>query len=453
MPIRDLFLFGVLTVLIFTVPRRPFIGVLAWALFGVMYPHRLTYGPAYNFPFSQAIAVLTLVGVLMTREHRQPKGGAAAAVLFAFLASSAFATLFAFNPAPALAYLDNVAKVFMMTFVMLLLMHKREQVEALLWCLVVAMGFYGTKGGLFTLLTGGNHMVMGPPDSPMEGNNSLGVGTVIIIPVMYYLWQVSKHRLVRAGLLIAMPLCAVSVLGSYSRGAFLAIFAMGTLLWWRGRHKLILAVGAAAFVWFAIPFMPDKWTDRMHTLQTYEGDLSAMQRLWAWETAYNIAKDRFPLGGGFEYQSLETSARYSPNPDYFHVAHSIYFQVLGSLGFIGLFIYLVFWWLVWRQAVWLRAHCRGRPELQWAFGLASIVQVSLAGYFVGGAFLDIAFWDLPYYLYAALAAVKYAVIHGEEQAPAESLDPAPYWAGNEAALAPGNQTANELPRRQLKARD
>src|SRR4029079_11642002 len=145
-----------------------------------MYPHRLSWGPAYHFPFSLVIALLTLVGLIFTKEHRQPKGGAAAAVLCVFLAWSAFVTLFAFNPEPALEYLNRVAKVFLMTLVLLLLLHKREPVEALLWWFVVALGFYGTQGRLFTLLTGGNFMVNGPPDSAMEGNNSLGVGTVII---------------------------------------------------------------------------------------------------------------------------------------------------------------------------------------------------------------------------------------------------------------------------------
>jgi probable O-glycosylation ligase (exosortase A-associated) len=414
--LRDIFLFGVLAVLIVTVPRRPFIGALAWVVFGVMYPHRLTFGLAYNFPFSQVIALLTLVGLFATKEHRQIKGGAAAVVICVFLAWATFANLFAFYPEPAWAYLDRVAKVFLMTLVLMALVHTRQQVEALLWCLVVAMGFYGTKGGLFTLLTGGRFMVMGPPDSAMEGNNSLGVGTVIIIPLIYYLLQVSSRRLVRAGLMIAMPLCAVSVLGSYSRGALLAIFAMGLLLWFRSRHKLIMTIAVVAFVLVAIPFMPERWMDRMNTIETYDQDLSAMSRIWAWATAYNIAKDRFPVGGGFEFQSPETSAKYSPNPEYFHVAHSIYFQVLGSLGFIGLVIFLVFWWLVWRECAWVRRHSRDRPDLLWALNLGSIAQVSLLGFFVGGAFLDIAFWDLPYYVYAAIVGAKYAMLQTERDA-------------------------------------
>ncbi len=41
-----------------------------------------------------------------------------------------------------------------------------------------------------------------------------------------------------------------------------------------------------------------------------KGDESAMFRLYTWETAYNIGKDRFPLSGGFEWQGREMNRRY-----------------------------------------------------------------------------------------------------------------------------------------------
>ncbi len=414
---RDLILFAVFAWLVFKIPRQPFLGALGWVVFGVLYPHRLTYGPAYNFPFAMVIAIVTLASLLFTKEHRKPKGGAAAVVLMIFLAWAAFANLFAFHPDDALAYLDRVFKVILMTFVLLLLIHTREQVVALLWCLAVSLGFYGFKGGIFVIATGGNFMVNGPEDSAMAGNNNLGTGIVIIIPVMYYLFQFTKNRIARLGLMVAMPLCAVAVLGSYSRGALLAIGGMGILLWSRGKNKIVLALAAVAFVTIAIPFMPDKWTNRMHTIETYEEDLSAMQRIWAWTTAYNIAVDRFPVAGGFEFQSPEVAGRYSPNPAFFHVAHSIYFQVLGSLGFIGLGLFLLFWIMVVWQAQWLRRHCRGSPDLLWAHTLGSLVQASLLAFFIGGAFIDIAFWDLVYYLYAALAGAIYVVKTTSAKAP------------------------------------
>ena len=145
----------------------------------------------------------------------------------------------------------------------------------------------------------------------------------------------------------------------------------------------------------------------MRTIQTYEEDGSAMSRIHAWHAAWNIATDRF-LGGGFEYPSPTVTAKYSPGP-YDSVAHSIYFQALGEHGFIGLGLFLLFWIMVWRQCSATRRKARDRPDLKWAFSLMSMTQVSLVGFAVGGAFLNLAFWDMPYYLYAMIVVTEYVV--------------------------------------------
>lgn len=406
---RDLALFAFLALIVIVSPKRPFYGALAWVLFGVMNPHRLAYGAAYSFPFAMVIAGITIIGLVITREHRSLKGGAAGVVLAIFMAWNVVTTLFAFNLEPSFEYLSKVLKVYGMTFVLMALMSTRKDVILLVSTLAVSLGFYGTKGGLFVLATGGSYMVNGPMGSVMEGNNSLGVGLTMVIPLLYFLLQQTTRRWLKGVLLGAMVLCAISILGAYSRGAMLAVAAMGVLLWLRGRNKTTVAVAAVALVMLAIPAMPERWFDKMNTLETYESDASAMFRLYAWETAYNIAKARFPVAGGFEWESPAASLRYSPLPTLVLVAHSIYFQVIGSQGFIGLLLFLTFWAMVWWQCGWLRRRCRGDPQLQWGFVLGSMVQVGLVGYFVGGAFLDLAFWDLPYYLYAAVVAARYAV--------------------------------------------
>jgi len=298
----------------------------------------------------------------------------------------------------------------LMIGVILMLLHTRQQVEMLIWILVISLGFYGVKGGIFTIVGGGEYMVNGPDGSVIEGNNSIAVGLVIVVPLMVHLYQQARSRYVRLGLVVASLLCCVSVLGSYSRGALVAVFAMFLLLWLRSSKKLGVLMVFVAFVAVAIPAMPERWMTRMETTKTFEQDSSAMGRIIAWQTAYNIAKDRFPIGGGLEWNSRETYLRYSPVPEQTDlVAHSIYFQVLGSQGFIGLGLFLAFWILVWRQCSWLRRNTRPHPELRWAFSLASMAQVSLAGYAVGGAFLDLAFWDVPYYLYTAIGIAHYIV--------------------------------------------
>jgi probable O-glycosylation ligase (exosortase A-associated) len=111
--------------------------------------------------------------------------------------------------------------------------------------------------------------------------------------------------------------------------------------------------------------------------------------------AWNLARDRF-IGGGFEIATPLLFAKYAPNPLGIHAAHSIYFQVLGEHGFIGLALFLLLWFATWRMANRVRREVTGLPELEWAGKLVSMVQVGLVGYFVGGAFLSLAYFDLPY---------------------------------------------------------
>jgi probable O-glycosylation ligase (exosortase A-associated) len=260
---------------------------------------------------------------------------------------------------------------------------------------------------VFTILTGGQGSVWGPEDSMIQTNNALGVANVMIIPFLVHYYQQTSNRWARAGLVMVLLLCAASILGSYSRGAVLALGAMCAVLWARSSYKALIFAVVMAIGVAMIPFMPERWMERMHTIQTYETESSAMSRIYAWKTAWNIAVDRLD-GGGFEYPTKQVMAKYSPGP-YISVAHSIYFQALGEHGFIGLGMFLLFWCLVWRECARIRVRARDRPGLQWAFSLMSMTQASLAGYAVGGAFLNLAFWDMPYYLYAAVMVTRHVV--------------------------------------------
>ena len=390
--------------------RRPFYGALGWVLFSVMNPHRLTYGFAYNFPFAQLMVIVTIIGLVTGTDKKQYKGGMAASALIVLFLWAVLTTIFAFHPILAQNYLERTGKSFLMALVLMLLVNSKRDVIMLVSVLALSLAFYGTKGGLFVLATGGNYMVNGPPDSVMDGNNALGVGLTMCIPLIYFLLNQTNHKWLRPGLILVMVLCAVAVLGTYSRGAILAIVAMVVFLWLRSRKKLVIGLVTAVFLAVAVPNMPAQWTDRMNTMSaSHEEDTSAMGRIYAWQTATNIAKDRFPLAGGFEWHGPDTSAKYSPAPDSAFVAHSIYFQVLGSQGFIGLILFVTFWLMVYLQCGWLRKQCKNIPSRLWAHQFASMAQVSLVGYAVGGAFLDLAFWDLPYYLFAAVAGTCFAI--------------------------------------------
>jgi probable O-glycosylation ligase (exosortase A-associated) len=319
-------------------------------------------------------------------------------------------TLFALEPEDANRMLERVLKIQLFTFVSLLVLYKREHVIWLVVTIAISIGYYGVKGGLFTILHGGNYLVWGPADSFIFDNNSLALAVVMSIPLWAYLYIITKHRWARIALAGAIALSAASAVGSFSRGALLAISAMLGFLWLRGKNKLLLGTALAVLVSAMVTFMPSKWEDRMATIQTYEEDASAQGRINTWIMLFNLASDRPLVGGGFEPYSDRVFKRY--RPEYFrtHTAHSIYFQVLGEHGFVGLALFLTLWVLTWRIGSQIRQMTRNRPEEDWAFWLASMVQTSLMAYFVGGAFLNLAYWDMPYYLMVALVVTRHAVL-------------------------------------------
>ncbi len=52
-----------------------------------------------------------------------------------------------------------------------------------------------------------------------------------------------------------------------------------------------------------------------------------------------------------------------------------------------------------------------------------MVQVSLIGYFVGGVFLNLAYWDMPYFLMVALAVTLHVVRSRSPDPKASQPDP------------------------------
>lgn len=396
--------------------KSPAIGGLMWVWVSVMNPHTQAWGFATHLPFAFIIAIATMLSLMVTREPKSLPLTPVSVLLLLFVAWMNVTALFALLPASSWMQWNKVMKIMLMSFVIMMVIRTRRDIVRLIWVLVGSLGYYGVKGGIFTIRSGGTERVWGPEDTFIGDNNALALALIITIPLMYYLQQnTERHRRwVRHGLSAAMLLSALAALGSYSRGGLLAIAAMGLFMWLKSDRKLVLGALLGAVAPLLLAFMPERWAERMDTINTYQDDESAMGRLNAWRMAWNLARDRFP-GGGFDVSDGGIFARYAPNPMDVHAAHSIYFQVLGEHGFVGLLIYLALGIATWRTAGAIIRRTRGQPELRWAHGLATMSQASLIGFAVGGAFLSLLYFDMPYYLMAALIATRIIV---ERQAPA-----------------------------------
>ena len=135
--------------------------------------------------------------------------------------------------------------------------------------------------------------------------------------------------------------------------------------------------------------MPDHWFERMGSIQTFDQDMSAMGRINAWWFAWNLAQDHPITGGGFRTFTPELFQIYAPDPNHFVDAHSIYFEVLGEQGFVGLLLFLILGLSALYTGGWIVRRTKRDPELRWARDLAAMLQVSLVGYAAGGLFLGL----------------------------------------------------------------
>jgi probable O-glycosylation ligase (exosortase A-associated) len=410
MAIRDL----LVTLIVFSalpfVLVRPWLGILLWSWLGYMNPHRLSWGFAYNFPFAQAAAVATLLGLLFTRDRRGlPMNGITVTWLL-FIAWMTITTIMALDQVEAWPLWLKMMKIQLVTFLTIFLIRSRERVIALIWVIALSLGFYGLKGGLFVFRSGGEWQVWGPAGTFIEDNNALALAIIMTLPLLWFLFRQSSQRWIRWGIALTMLLCCASVLGSHSRGAALAGGVMLGMLWLKSSGKLLTGVAMILFIPLLVMSMPEKWFQRMETVATYDQDRSAMGRVRAWEFSLDMALQR-PIGGGFGAFTEENYRRYAPDISEkidtigggrFQEAHSIYFKVLGDHGFPGLALFLGLGILSYRAAASVVRRARDAPDLEWAGNLAAMLQVSMVGYAIGGAFLGLSYFDLYYHLLAII---------------------------------------------------
>ena len=282
------------------------------------------------------------------------------------------------------------------------------------WIIALSLGYYGIKGGIFTIAHGGIHRVQGPLGTFIGGNNELALALVMTIPLMRYLHLQETRKWIKTGLMAAMLLTALAAVGSQSRGALVALAITGAIFWFKSRGKLLMVLLLLGAVGMTLTIMPQEWYDRMQTIKTYQEDQSALGRINAWWTAYNVAKDRV-TGGGFEMFQRPVFIQYAPEPERVHDVHSIYFEMLGEHGFIGLFLFLTLLGLTWLKCSSIIRKAKRNPDLNWARDLAAMIQVSMIAYMSGGAFLGLAYFDYIYHLVALTAIIGYLITRPQQE--------------------------------------
>jgi probable O-glycosylation ligase (exosortase A-associated) len=388
---------------------RPWVGVLVFSWISYMNPHRYAWGFIRSFPVALFVALATLVGLMATRDKSSLPRDNALILVGLLWALFVFTTFFAINQSAAWSHLEQVSKIFLMIYVSVMLINDPTKLRYLLLVMAISLGLIGIKGGIWAIVTGGNHRVYGPVGSFIGDNNDLSLALNMALPLMLYLSKDEPRPWLKSFLKVSFVLSIVAILFTYSRGGFLTLAFVGFLMLIKARHKSLAVITVTVGCLVALWLVPAKWGDRMNTIQTYEQDNSAMGRINAWKMAWNLALERPLTGGGFETFTPSVFRVYAPNPRNVHDAHSNYFEMLGEQGFIGLALYLLLIASCIIRLSFLKSRILKNPTLQWAQHYPDMLQISIFAYVIGGAFLGRAYFDMFYQLVGAIVILNRSV--------------------------------------------
>lgn len=389
-----------LVVLLFTIGSayygivRPWMGVLALAVFAYLNPHRYAWGVSRSLPLFFIVFLATCFGMLTTND-RQQFPWTRETILFLFLLAWFTMTTYCMPDFPFAAknHLVKVMKVIVGIFPTFWLINTPKKLKALVITIAISFGLIGLKGGIFAFSTGFSYRVWGPDGTFYGGNNEIALIFNMMLPLILLCAQEIKKLKLFFYAMFFFNVC--SVMSSWSRGGLLTLIAVAAGLLYRSKRKWLLAPLITVTVVVALPNLPQEWFNRMNTIQTYEEDASAMGRIDAWGYAWRRALESPLTGGGFETFR-----------DRAHDVHSAYFEILGEHGFVALGMWLLLLFGTMTMLSKLRKTANFVQGMEWIKPYSEALQISLGAYAVGGAFLGAAYWEIFYQLIGISALMK-----------------------------------------------
>lgn len=394
---------------------------LLWAWTALISVQDYTYGFMRNIPLNQIFALIAMA--LIVTKHDPHKGqleiNRTTLVFTLFFLQATISVVFSYEGNPRTWELyGNIGKALLFCFFMPLVLTQRWRVHGLIVALVLGLAFHGLLEGIKTIISAGGHRIQGL--AKFGDNNQLAVILVMALPLLIYLIQYSSNALVKLGAVGALILNLAAVVGTQSRGALLAIMALGLWIALGSRRKLISLLIVFCAIITVLMFAPETWWNRMQTIKEADSDSSFMTRVVAWKVSSAIALENPLTGGGFravQTQSVWDKFRESDGllgfvntperPLRFYAAHSIFFEVLGDMGFFGLFLFLAILGNVFLTR-WEIHKIVGtqRDDLAWIRDLSDMIGASLFAYIVGGAALSLAYFEVVYMLAMLMQVLK-----------------------------------------------
>ena len=440
--IRTLMMFGVLGS--FLLPGlftgAPFLCGLGYIWVDAAHPQTIVWNKIFNeIPLAQVMGAGAFFGYLILDRRSPPRLNATICLLVLFSIWVTLSTaLWAVVPDSAWVKWSWAFKGIAFAAFLPFLFRSRIQIEAYLQILLFSCMVNIIGPGVKTLVKGGGYgdaLGFASTNSAfLSEGATLATVSILLVPIILHL---RKHtlllphtRLYQFGYISLVPISIGAAIGTYERTGLIAMFVLAIYLWVRSKHKMIFSVGLVLVTLLVGWRVSEKWTTQISTIATYTSDDLAMARIEVWKWTLDYV-EKHPLGGGFDlyridtidlphtvnsaldFEAIERDASGNVMRDasgkivqHGRAFHSIYFEVLGEQGWVGLALFLG---IVFSSMQGLRTvvkRSKGIPDLEWCSDLAKTLFGSLLIILCGGVFIGIAFEPFIYYLCTACVCLS-----------------------------------------------
>jgi probable O-glycosylation ligase (exosortase A-associated) len=260
--------------------------------------------------------------------------------------------------------------------------------------------------------------------------NHMAMNMGLVVPLaVAFLARKESGWVLRAACGVAAALAVVSIVLSHSRGGFIGLTVAMAVWAFREKRRLQAIVVGALLAVGLVMFAPESFWKRNETVATFHEDASAMGRVYAWQVASRMSLDKPLLGvgaGGFRFAWEQYAP---PEATRAYVAHNIFLDVIGEMGFVGLLLFLVFA----GGATGGAFEASKDSEMGW---LARALAASMAGYLVCDLFSGYILSAHLYVLFGLaasadrIARARAATATVVQRMPAASKGSAAAWEGS-----------------------
>ena len=393
---QTLFMIVMCLIGVFGLFRTTLTGVFVYHFFATLRPQYIWIWAIPRWQWSQFVAVPTIIAVIFFRlttpvPVRTFRTGHALALLFFCWTTLSYFT--ARDQFVAWLTYFVYLKMFVMFFISAMALYSMTALWRLLIVTALALAYIAYEVNILYFTTG--YIAIYFNGYGGLDNNGAGLMLAMGVPLCLFIFLEAKAWW-RWAFAAFIPVILHAVLMTFSRGAWVALILAAPLMFLRGKNKKMLAAAAIAIA-LMVPIMAGQEIRKeFFSVESYDEDGSAQARFGSWRAAWLMALDNPLVGVGVRNSPIFS---YDYGADQLgRVIHNNFLQILADSGFPALFFYVALLLNTFAATRRTRKETRHKEdrESRLAYAVACGVEAALGMFIIGGMFLSLEIFELPW---------------------------------------------------------